>query len=82
MKIKMKALAAGPDGVFLAGGTYATPHDLTDAKAQALVDGGYAEVVAESTPQPTVETADLHVENVEQAVQPRARSRSRSRNKE
>lgn len=41
MIIKMKSLAAGPDGVMASGKEY----NLDDNVAQALIDGGYAELV-------------------------------------
>lgn len=79
MKIKMKTLAAGPDGVFLEGKTYVSPNDLSDEKAKALVDGEYAVIHAEK-PQ-AVETADAPVEEVEQAVETRPAPRTRTKPK-
>jgi hypothetical protein len=38
----MKTLAASPEGVMTAGKEY----DIDDAAAQALIDGGYAELVS------------------------------------
>lgn len=39
MKIRMKALAAGPDGIMLPEQVY----EVDAATGKALVDGGYAE---------------------------------------
>lgn len=81
MKIKMTTLAAGPAGVLRDGEVY----DLPEVEAQALIDGGYAEAVAESA-EPVVEeaasldaevleTADVPVAPVETAVKPRPRKK-------
>lgn len=52
MKIKMRTLASGPDGVLQAGKVY----NLPDATAIPLVEGGYAQKVDEKTPALVVET--------------------------
>lgn len=84
MRIKMKALASGPAGVFLEGHIYSSPDDLSNEQAQAWVDGGYAEdLSAVRVPvelieeaDETLETADAPVEPIEEAVKPRARKKS------
>lgn len=49
MKIKMKTLAAGPDGVWPPGST----RDVPEAEAKALIKGRYAEPVEElEAPEP------------------------------
>ena len=48
MKIKMRTLAAGPDGQLLGGHTYTVGVDLTAKQAQDLLDGGYAESAPET----------------------------------
>lgn len=56
-KVTMRTMAAGPDGVFLAGQEYV----LKDKQARALVEGGYAfyAVSASRAAVPVVETAAL-----------------------
>jgi hypothetical protein len=41
MRVRMKTLAAGPEGVLPAGQVI----NLPEGKAQMFIDGGYAEVV-------------------------------------
>jgi len=41
VKVKMRTLAAGPDGVRPAGSVI----DVTGAEGQSLIDGGYAEAL-------------------------------------
>lgn len=64
----MKTLGAGPEGVLLPGEEY----DVSDSAGEALVQGGYAEVVAADhlilTPPLEIETAML--EPPEAAVLP------------
>ena len=43
MKVKMKTTACGPSGNLLSGHIY----DLPDEQAQALFEGGYADIVPE-----------------------------------
>lgn len=72
MKIKMKKLAAGPDGVMHPGKEY----DMSDATGKQLVDGGYAErVVVEKPDKPEIETA--MVEPSETAVKPEAKAKKK-----
>lgn len=69
MKIRMKTLAAGPDGILSPGQEVDLPAD----KARALIEGGYAEAVSKVR-----ETAA--VEPPEQAVTPKkVRKRRRSK---
>lgn len=82
MNIKMKALAAGPNGVLLEGQTYSSPNELSDEQAQALVDGGYAVeiqskfIVEAADPKDEIlETADAPVEPIEKAVKPRVKKK-------
>ena len=54
MKIRMKALAAGPDGIMLPGQVY----EVAAAEGKSLVEGGFAEsleqpVVKKKTTTPT-----------------------------
>ncbi len=51
MKVKMRTLASGPEGVLQAGKVY----NLPDEMAKGLVAGGYAEKVDEKTPALAVE---------------------------
>ena len=44
MKVRMRTLAAGPDGVFSPGEVV----DLPEREASALVKGGYAESIGET----------------------------------
>lgn len=68
MKIQMKSMCAGPNGVMAAGQVY----DVPDTFAEELISGGYAvrvgkaPTVAVETPKaveqavtPVIETADL-----------------------
>ncbi|MDL1909704.1 hypothetical protein FBQ81_03270 [Chloroflexi bacterium CFX6] len=69
MKIRMKALASGPAGNYLAGHVYASPHDLSEEQARAFVDGGYAEEIAEKAfGAEQMKTADAPAEPIETAV--------------
>lgn len=47
MKIRMKSISAGPDGVFGIGAL----RELPDAEAAELVKGGYAEAAEPSVPE-------------------------------
>lgn len=73
MKVKFLTLACGPEGNFNIGAVA----DLPEDKAQALVDGGYAEAVIAPTPKvnpvEAVETAAAPVAEVEKAVAPPAK---------
>lgn len=54
MKIKMKTLAAGADGVMHAGKEY----EVTEDAGKAFIDGGYAELIAgEEISSPVEESA-------------------------
>lgn len=80
MKIKMKTLMAGPGGTRLPDHVY----DISSAEAKALIDGGYAVEVRESTkkqiPEPesvpdektgrtdAAETDGAKIENAERSV--------------
>lgn len=46
MRIKMRTLAAGPKGVLYPDNVYDSG-DVDDRAAQALIDGGFAELVPE-----------------------------------
>ena len=69
VKILMKTTIAGPDMAVSAGQIVSLPPD----QAKALVDGGYATVVAEVAPK--VETATA--EKREKAVLPPVKKRKR-----
>jgi len=43
MRIKMKVLGSGPDGMLNVGEEY----DIDDSMGQELVDGGYAELISD-----------------------------------
>jgi len=68
MKVKMKTLAAGPDGVYPPGIEVDLPHK----QAMALIEGGYAEAVGQVR-----ETAA--VEPPEQAVMPKKTTRRKKK---
>jgi hypothetical protein len=68
MRVKMKTLAAGPDGVLRPGQEV----DLPTAQAKALIEGGYAEPVG------TVQETAA-VEPSEKAVMPKKTKRRSSR---
>lgn len=70
-KVTMRTMAAGPDGVLLAGQEYL----LDEKQARALIEGGYATWTKGayiSAPAP-IETASVEVP--EKAVSPRGRLR-------
>ena len=70
VRVKMKTLSAGPNGVMREGGEYEVPAD----QAKALIDGHYAEACGEpsrphkgepvetATPDRAPETAAKHTE--------------------
>ena len=62
MKIKMKAIAAGPDGVFNLGNVY----DLPEKQAQAFIAGKYAVAYTESVKanSPVIEVNTLEEANL------------------
>lgn len=76
MKVKMRTLDAGPDGVKHPGKTY----DVSEAEGKALIAGGYAVEVkgaSAAAPAPAAETekkpeADKKVENAAATAAPEA----------
>ncbi len=62
MKIRMKTLEAGPDGVFQVGAV----RDLDEKAARARVDGGFAEYIGiparEQAPEAAEEERDVEPE--------------------
>jgi hypothetical protein len=76
MKIRMRTLASGPAGNYLAGHEYTSPHDLSEEQARSFVDGGYAEEVTQKAMLPDqIETADAPTEPIEMAVQTAPKSK-------
>jgi hypothetical protein len=60
MKISMKTLASGPNGVLRPGEVY----NLSDEEAKQLIEGRYAEAVEDAAP-PHVTDAEAVVATVE-----------------
>jgi hypothetical protein len=86
MKMQMKTLMAGPNGVIKAGQVV----ELPEAEAQALIDGGYAisaEIIAlplggltpvkASEPEPAAEETEPAVEDLEPETEKPATRRRR-----
>lgn len=84
MRIRMLSLAAGPNGTYLPGWVYSTPHDVSEEQARAFVKGGYAEELIPQAvhPEKQIETADAPAEAVETAVPAAPRKRPRRKEEE
>ena len=72
MEVKMITTMAGPDGTVNAGRTV----ELPDAEAQALLDGGYAELVGNK---PAAEDPAAAKDNTE--AKPKAKPEAKRANK-
>jgi len=55
MRIKMLVIGAGSEGVLLKG----SEHEMTEAKAEAFLKGGYAEVAKPKPAKPAPKNPDL-----------------------
>lgn len=79
MKVRLKTQAAGPNGSYAPG-----IHDLPDAFARQLLDGGYAEALEDEAgppePPPVIETAAIEPA-AEKAVVPAAKPRAPAHDK-
>jgi hypothetical protein len=57
MQIKMKASAAGPDGVFQDGHVYMIPGQISQKQADEFIRGGFAVLVYIPRKEAVIETA-------------------------
>ena len=74
MKVRLKTLMAGPEGVFLPGSVIEASHE----EANALIAGGFAEQVEQSCKPEAAEPVPVETAAVEpgsRAVRPAARPR-------